>query len=91
MKRLRMLFVALLALGALGCGHLVETAAHVADIPSPAKRVASKAEPDLLIAHDGSSCKVPPARFSYIEVGQSITCVWMDRTGPGAVGRNSLP
>lgn len=76
MKIRRMAGVAALALGLSGCGLLIETAANSAEIPSPAKTVVEKVAPNLLIARDGMSCKVPEVRFDRVSIGQRITCVW---------------
>lgn len=84
MNTRRMIGAAALALGLSGCGFLVETAANNAGIPSPAKAVAEKAPPNLLIAHDGTTCRVPEARFDHIVIGQSVTCVWTGHARLGA-------
>ena len=81
MKARWLVIVTALATG--GCGALVETAANSAGLQSPAKAVADKAPPDLLIAWDGTTCRVPEARFENIQIGQRVTCVW---TGQGNTG-----
>jgi hypothetical protein len=75
MMRLGSLGIAIVAVGLSGC-FLVETAANSAGIPSPAKVVADKAPPDMLIATDGTTCMVPRSRYDRVRIGQSITCVW---------------
>jgi hypothetical protein len=83
MKILRGLAPFALLAGLSGCGLFVETAANSIGIPSPSKVVTEKVPPDVLIAFDGMTCKVPEERFGHIEVGQSITCVWMGTPHPG--------
>jgi hypothetical protein len=76
MSSLRLLSAIALVLGVSGCGPLTEFVANSAGLPSPAKRVVDKAPPDVLVADDGSTCHVPPARFERIEPGDHVTCVW---------------
>jgi hypothetical protein len=40
------------------------------------KRVTAKQEPDLLVAEDGTSCRVSPERFRAVEVGNDELCEW---------------
>ena len=84
----RLLAVATLAVALSGCGPLIEFAASSAGLPSPAKRVADKAPPDLLVADDGTTCRVPEARYRRIARGDHITCVW---TGSPAFRKISTP
>jgi hypothetical protein len=90
MRNLRLLPAVILALGLTGCGFVIETIAGnvfgrrpESDITQPGfasesitKVVADKVPPTTLVARDGSVCEVPEARFEYIELGQSIVCVW---------------
>ena len=76
MKIARLVISAALAAGLAGCGPLIEFGANSAGLGSPSKPVHAKDPPDTLIASDGTSCRVPQARFEQIEVGDHITCVW---------------
>jgi hypothetical protein len=40
------------------------------------KRVRAKEMPDLLIAEDGTSCRVGAERFRAVEVGNDELCGW---------------
>ena len=40
------------------------------------KRVTTKQEPDLLIAEDGTSCRVSRDRYQEVEVGSEQLCGW---------------
>ena len=40
------------------------------------KRVAAKEEPNLLLAHDGTSCPVTAERYRDVAVGEHVVCVW---------------
>lgn len=75
MKIARLLIAAALAAGLAGCW-LIELGANSAGLGSPSKMVQAKDPPDTLVASDGTSCRVPEARFKEIEVGDYITCVW---------------
>lgn len=76
MNTRQLVAIALLSTPLLGCAAFVEFAANSAGLPSPAKRVGAKSPPDLLIADDGSECRVPESRFRQIDVGDHITCLW---------------
>lgn len=67
--------IAVLALSLSGCS-ILEMVANDAGLSSPSKRVADKAPPNVLVAQDGTTCKVPTSRFDRVRIGQSITCVW---------------
>lgn len=82
MKARTLLVLAALTV-ASGCAALVETAANSAGVQSPSKAVADKEPPDILVAWDGTTCRVPEVRFEHIRIGQRITCVW---TGQGNTG-----
>lgn len=86
MKIARLLIAAALAAGLAGCW-LVELGANSAGLGSPSKRVQAKDPPVTLFASDGTSCRVPEARFREIEVGDYITCVW----GGGRSSSRALP
>lgn len=83
MKTRRILGIAALAFGLSGC-IVIEMIATDAGIPSPSKVVAEKAPPDILVASDGTTCKVPEVRFDHVRIGQSITCVWTAHSAVGA-------
>jgi hypothetical protein len=72
----RVAALVVLALGLSGCGHLMESVANVAGLPSQSKRVSTKVPPTTLVAEDGTICQVPEVRFERIEAGDVITCVW---------------
>jgi hypothetical protein len=74
----RALALPALVLTLSGCW-FVETAANSTGMGTPAKVVAAKTPPDLLIARDGTTCRVPERRFDQIRVGQTVTCVWSSR------------
>lgn len=40
------------------------------------KRVTGKQAPNLLLAHDGTSCAVTAERYREVEVGDHEVCVW---------------
>ena len=40
------------------------------------KRVTGKQAPNLLLAHDGTSCAVTAERYRDVEVGDHEVCVW---------------
>jgi hypothetical protein len=40
------------------------------------KRVTAKQEPDLLLAEDGTSCRVSAERYREVEVGTDQLCGW---------------
>lgn len=40
------------------------------------KRVIAKQEPDLLLAEDGTSCRVSAERYRDVEVGTDQLCGW---------------
>ena len=103
MKALRWIPVLLLALGLTGCGYVIETAAGMIvdnntpqsdlrrDGPASAslsKVVANKVAPNTLVARDGSVCTVPEARFDYIEIGQTVICVWSSAGYRVPIGRH---
>ena len=50
-------------------------------VDSPAvgsKAVAGKQPPNLLIAHDGSQCTVPPQKYAQVALGRPMVCIWGD-------------
>lgn len=85
MRALRALPVLLFALALPGCGHWLEMVGNSAGLDSPAKLVDTKVPPDLLVASDGSECRVPRSRFDHIQAGDVVTCVWThgERPDPG--------
>ena len=40
------------------------------------KRVSAKQEPDMLVAEDGTSCRVGKDRYREVEVGTDQLCGW---------------
>ena len=46
------------------------------------KRVTTKQEPDLLIAEDGTSCRVSRDRYKEVEVGTDQLCSWQAEVLP---------
>ena len=40
------------------------------------KRVVTKQEPDLLLAEDGTSCRVGKDRYREVEIGTDQLCGW---------------
>jgi hypothetical protein len=68
--------ILLVAPGLTACSPFLEVAANSAGLPSPTRLVEGKIPPDLLVARDGSRCRVPRARFEKIQPGQHVTCVW---------------
>jgi hypothetical protein len=77
-----------LSLTLAGCilpsGHRVEPIPGGAVVVSPnmpdrglkRKRVVAKQEPDLLLAEDGTSCRVKKDRYREVEVGTDQLCGW---------------
>lgn len=79
-----------LAIGSAACilpgGHRVEPTPGVVGVvvKSPnmpnrglmRKRVTAKQEPDLLLAEDGTSCRVSAERYREVEVGTDQLCGW---------------
>lgn len=41
-----------------------------------AKEVATKREPETLLARDGSTCRVSPDRFADTAIGDVVRCTW---------------
>ncbi len=78
MKIRGMLVAATLTLGLSGCNTLIEAAVGAVGLPSPSKTVVAKASSNVLLARDGSTCKVPEPRYEIVRVGDSVTCVWTD-------------
>ncbi len=90
MRRCRGAIPLVLAFGAAGCilpaGQRVEPMPGVVGVvmTSPSvpkrglmhKRVVAKQEPDLLVAEDGTSCRVGAERYRDVQVGSDELCGW---------------
>ena len=88
--RRRRVLTFLLTFGVVGCilpgGQRVEPMPGVIGVvvTSPSmprrglmrKRVMAKQEPDLLLAEDGTSCRVSAERYRDVEVGNDEICGW---------------
>jgi hypothetical protein len=55
---------------------VVVTSPNMPDRGLSRKRVVTKQEPDLLLAEDGTSCRVSKDRFREAEVGTDELCGW---------------
>lgn len=55
---------------------VVVTSPNMPDRGPSRKRVVTKQEPDLLLAEDGTSCRVSQERYREVEVGTDQLCGW---------------
>jgi hypothetical protein len=76
---MRAVLIAATAFALTGCASFV--AGFVGEslgIPLENKVVASKVEPNLLIATDQTSCQVSRGRWEKVKVGERVACTWTD-------------
>jgi hypothetical protein len=77
-----MKYISLLAISLLFTGCVNTLAAFVGEsvgIPLEEKVVASKIEPNVLIAADLTSCEVSKGRWEKAVVGERSLCMWSEK------------
>lgn len=63
-----------------GCfQYQTQTAGGSGGIPIRSKVVFEKVEPNILVAHDRSTCETTKQRWEKAKVGRSILCAWSGR------------
>jgi hypothetical protein len=77
MKRISLLAIPFLFAGCANA--LAGFVGESVGIPLEEKVVASKVEPNLLIATDQTSCQVSKGRWEKAEVGERSLCMWAER------------
>ena len=62
-----------------GCVNtLAQIAGDAAGIPLETRVVASKMEPNILVARDGETCTVSKGRWEKTKPGDHVLCAWSD-------------